>query len=145
MTREVRHPLTVRDRLYLTGRMHFVRGRQVDPAARVSIDNVIVDLAGRCDPTTGRPSHKLTIGAHQLPDLERATRALERLIRQDERRDSASVDDQAALGLLRRVRNAARRADRARPCSTPAVAIEKACDRILGVDADAGADAERTA
>lgn len=72
-------------------------------------------LTGRVDPESGEIRQPTDVDARDLLDLEAATAALERLVRAQRRRGTADVDDETALRLLRRLRNAARRATRVTP------------------------------
>ncbi len=118
----VPHPLTLRERLYLTAQLRTLRGGALRDGDRMAIDHATQTVAGADLADDGTIMITRMIAPGVLGDLEVAVAVLERIVRQH--RSSAAdpanarwapdalARDQRALQMLRRTRNAARRADR---------------------------------
>lgn len=114
------HPLTLRERLYLTARLQTVRGRALRDGDRMAVDRATAVVAGVYLDEHDKVQTADTVADDDLASLQAAVAVLERIVRA-RRRDAAQAPgspwiaraltyDHRALQLLRRVRNASRRA-----------------------------------
>ncbi|CAB4892333.1 unannotated protein [freshwater metagenome] len=121
-TSSVRHPLTLRERAWLVAQLRTVRGRGIRPGDQVAIDAAAVCVAGVVLDDGGRVVDGPGVDAGSAGSLRVAVAAVERQLRSS-RREAAREGaprwvlealrrDEQTVRLLRRVRNAAVRAER---------------------------------
>ena len=117
-----RHPLTLRERAWLAAQLRTVRGRGVRPGDQVAIDAAAIAAAGVVLAEAGRVVEVGGVDPEAAGSLRVAVAAVERQTRAS-RREAASPGapgwaveaarrDEHTVRLLRRVRNAAVRAER---------------------------------
>lgn len=116
----VLHPLTLRERLWLTAQLRTVRGRHVRDGDRLALDGAAAAAAGVDLADGGRVVVHREVHPGDGANLTAAVQVLERIVRARRRevadpacapwtREALRNEDHA-LRLLRRVRNAATRA-----------------------------------
>lgn len=120
-----RHPLTLRERAWLAAQLRTVRGRGVRPGDQVAIDAAAIAAAGVVLAEDGRIVEVGGVDPGAAGSLRVAVAAVERQTRASRREAAtdgapgwaiaAARRDEHTLRLLRRVRNAAIRAERGGP------------------------------
>lgn len=114
------HPLTLRERLYLTAHLRTVRGGALRDGDRLAVDAATAAAAAVFVDLDDAIKVAKVVDARDLADLQAAVAVLERIVRAGRRQAAAEgsdvwtagalARDERALRLLRRVRNAAARA-----------------------------------
>lgn len=116
----VLHPLTLRERLWLTAHLRTVRGRHVHDGDRLALDGAAAAAAGVDLADGGRVVVHREVHPDDAQNLAAAVQVLERIVRARRREVAdptcapwtreALRTEEHTLRLLRRVRNAATRA-----------------------------------